>query len=195
MGLNPPERKMDMKRIFGKPLITQQEIEKKVKELGAKITADYEGNELVMICILKGAYVFFADLVRNIHIPVSVDFMMVSSYGHGTASTSSVKIISDISADIRGKDVLLVEDIADSGMTLNHLYNYLRSKNPNSIKLCVLLDKVERRKYETHIDYVGFTIPTNFVIGYGLDYQGHFRNLPYIAALDASEAEQILNNR
>lgn len=184
-----------MKRIFGKPLITQREIEKRVKELGTKITADYEGNELVMICILKGAYVFFADLVRNIHIPVSVDFMMVSTYGHSSSPTGTVKIISDISADIRGKDVLLVEDIVDSGMTLSYLYKTLRSKNPNSIKLCVLLDKVERRKYETHIDYVGFTIPANFVIGYGLDYQDHFRNLPYIATLDESEAEQILNNR
>ena len=184
-----------MKRIFGKPLITQMEIEKRIKELGTKITADYEGRELVMICILKGAYVFFADLVRNIHIPVSVDFMMVSSYGAGTSSTGAVKIISDLSEAIKDKDVLIVEDIVDSGLTLSYLYKTIRSKKPKTIKLCVLLDKVERRKYETPIDYIGFTIPTNFVIGYGLDYKDNFRNLPYIAVLDEGEAEQLLNHR
>ncbi|MBI5192409.1 MAG: hypoxanthine phosphoribosyltransferase [Nitrospirae bacterium] len=184
-----------MKRIFGKPLITQREIEKRIKELGTKISADYDGKDLVMICILKGGYIFFADLVRNIHVPVSVDFMMVSSYGPGTTSSNAVKIIADLSADIKDKDVLIVEDIVDSGLTLSYLYKTIKSKKPRTIKLCVLLDKVERRKYETPIDYVGFTIPNNFVIGYGLDYQDNFRNLPYIAVLDEHEADELLNHR
>ena len=183
-----------MKRIFGKPLITQREIEKRIKELGTKISADYDGKDLVMICILKGAYIFFADLVRNIHVPVSVDFMMVSSYGPGTTSSNAGKIIADLSTEIKDKDVLIVEDIVDSGLTLSYLYKTIKSKKPRTVKLCVLLDKVERRKYETPIDYVGFTIPNNFVIGYGLDYQDNFRNLPYIAVLDEHEAEQLLNH-
>ena len=178
-----------MERIFGKPLITQREIEKRIKELGTKITADYDNKDLVMICVLKGAYVFFADLVRNIHIPVSVDFMMVSSYGRKTRSTGVVKIISDLSSAIKGRDVLLVEDIADSGLTLSYIFKTLKAKKPKSIKLCVLLDKVERRKYELPIDYVGFTIPNKYVIGYGLDYQDKYRNLPYVAVLDISEEE------
>ncbi len=178
-----------MERIFGKPLITQRQIEKRVKELGMKITADYEGKGLIMVCILKGAYVFFADLVRNVQIPVSVDFMMVSSYGARTSSTGVVKIISDLSSTIKGKDILVVEDIVDSGLTMSYLYKTLKAKRPRSLKICVLLDKVERRKYEVLIDYVGFTIPNKFVIGYGLDYQDSYRNLPYVAVLDVSEAE------
>ncbi len=178
-----------MERIFGKPLIPQREIEKRVKELGTKITADYEGKDLVMICVLKGAYVFFADLVRNIHIQVSIDFMMVSSYGVRANSSGVVKIISDLSATIKGKDVLLVEDIVDSGLTMSYLYKTIKAKKPKSLKLCVLLDKVERRKYDLPIDYVGFTVPNKFVIGYGLDYQDNYRNLPYIAVLDISDEE------
>lgn len=178
-----------MERIFGKPLITQRQIEKRIKELGMKITADYEGKELIMVCILKGAYVFFADLVRSIQIPVSVDFMMVSSYGARTSSTGVVKIISDLSSPIKGKDILVVEDIIDSGLTMSYLYKTLKAKRPRSLKICALLDKVERRKYEIPVDYVGFTIPNKFVIGYGLDYQDKYRNLPYVAVLDISEAE------
>ena len=180
-----------MERIFGKPLITQRQIEKRVKELGTKITADYEGKELVMICVLKGAYVFFADLVRNIHISVSVDFMMVSSYGVRTSSSGAVKIISDLSSVIKGKDVLLVEDIVDSGLTLSYLYKTLKAKKPKSLKLCIFLDKLERRTHELPIDYVGFTVPNKFVIGYGLDYQDNYRNLPYIAVLDVDEVELL----
>ena len=175
--------------MFGKPLITQRQIEKRIKELGTKITADYEGKELVMICLLKGAYVFFADLVRNIHIPVEVDFMMVSTYGARASSSGVVKIISDLSSSIKGKDVLLVEDIVDSGLTLNYLYKSIKAKNPRSLKLCALLDKVERRKHEIPIDYIGFTVPNKYVIGYGLDYQDRYRNLPYIAVLDVSDIE------
>lgn len=176
-----------MERIFGKPLITQGQIEKRLKELGTKITADYEGKELVMVCILKGAYVFFADLVRNVQIPVNVDFMMVSSYGAGTRSAGVVKIISDLSSPIKGRDILIVDDIIDTGLTLNYLYKTLKAKKPRSLRLCVLLDKVERRKHEVPLDYVGFTIPNKFVIGYGLDYQERYRNLPYVAVLDVSE--------
>jgi len=176
-----------MERIFGKPLVTQREIEKRIKEIGTKITADYEGKELLMVCLLKGAYVFFADLVRTIHIPVSVDFMMVSSYGDRTSSSGAVKIISDISTDIKGKDVLIVEDIVDSGLTLDYLYKNLNARKPDSLKICALLNKAERRKYDVPLDYVGFTVPNKFVIGYGLDYQDKYRNLPYIAVLDVSD--------
>lgn len=178
-----------MERIFGKPLITQRQIEKRIRELGTKITADYEGKELVMICLLKGAYVFFADLVRNIHIPVDVDFMMVATYGARASSSGVVKIISDLSSPIKGKNVLLVEDIVDSGLTLSYLYKSIKAKNPRSLKLCALLDKVERRKHEIPIDYIGFTVPNKYVIGYGLDYQDRYRNLPYIAVLDVSDIE------
>ena len=178
-----------MERMFGKPLITQRQIEKRIQELGTKITADYEGKDLVMVCLLKGAYVFFADLVRNVHIPVDVDFMMVSTYGARTSSSGVVKIISDLSSSIKGKDVLLVEDIVDSGLTLSYLYKTIKAKDPRSLKLCALLDKVERRKHEIPIDYIGFTVPNKYVIGYGLDYQDRYRNLPYIAVLDVSDIE------
>lgn len=180
-----------MERMFGKPLITQRQIEKRIQELGTKITADYEGKEIVMVCLLKGAYVFFADLVRNIHIPVDVDFMMVSTYGARASSSGVVKIISDLSSSIKGKDVLLVEDIVDSGLTLSYLYKTMKAKKPRSLKLCTLLDKVERRKYEIPIDYIGFTVPNKYVIGYGLDYQDKYRNLPYIAVLDVSDIELL----
>ncbi len=176
-----------MERIFGKPLITQKAIEKRIRELGAKITADYEGKDLLMICLLKGAYTFFADLVRNIQLPVMVDFMMVSSYGDRSASSGSISIIQDLSASIEGKDVLLVEDIIDSGLTLEYIYERLQARRPNSLKLCVLLDKAERRKHEVPMEYIGFTVPNKFIIGYGLDYQDKYRNLPYIAILDKSD--------
>ena len=176
-----------MERIFGKPLITQKAIEKRIRELGAKITADYEGKDLLMICLLKGAYTFFADLVRNIQLPVLVDFMMVSSYGDRSASSGSISIIQELSSSIEGKDVLLVEDIIDSGLTLEYIYETLQAKRPNSLKLCVLLDKAERRKHEVPMEYIGFTVPNKFIIGYGLDYQDKYRNLPYIAILDKSD--------
>jgi len=178
-----------MEQIFGKPLITQQEIEKRVRELGIKITADYEGRDPVMICILKGAFAFFADLVRNIRLPIKVDFMMVFSYGAGMQSSGKVKIISDLSASIRGKDVIIVEDIIDSGLTMSYLLSRLKAKGPKSLKVCVLLDKVERRKYKVQLDYVGFAIPNEYVIGYGLDYKGKYRNLPYVAILDMADIE------
>ncbi|MCC6545007.1 MAG: hypoxanthine phosphoribosyltransferase [Nitrospirae bacterium] len=178
-----------MERIFGKPLITQKAIEKRVKELGAQITADYDGKDVLLICLLKGAYTFFADLVRNVHLPVMVDFMMVSSYRDRSVSSGSVNIIQELSVSIEGKDVLLVEDIIDSGLTLDYIYQTLKTKKPESLKLCVLLDKSERRKHKVPIEYLGFTIPNKFIIGYGLDYKDKYRNLPYIAVLDKSEVE------
>ena len=178
-----------MERIFGKPLITQKAIEKRIKELGAKITADYDGKDLLMICLLKGAYTFFADLVRNVQLPVMVDFMMVSSYKDRSSSCGQVSIIQELTTAIEGKDVLLVEDIIDSGLTLDYIYKALLAKNHDSLKLCVLLDKAERRKHEVPIEYLGFTIPNKFIIGYGLDYQDKYRNLPYIAILDKSEVD------
>lgn len=178
-----------MERIYGKPLITQREIEKRVRELGAKITADYDGKDLLMICLLKGAYTFFADLVRNIQLPVMVDFMMVSSYKDRSTSCGAVNIVQELTTPIEGKDVLLVEDIIDSGLTLDYIYKALLAKNPDSLKLCVLLDKAERRKHSVPIEYLGFTIPNKFIIGYGLDYQDKYRNLPHIAILDKGEVE------
>ncbi|MCC7203370.1 MAG: hypoxanthine phosphoribosyltransferase [Nitrospirae bacterium] len=178
-----------MERIYGKPLITQREIEKRVRELGAKITADYDGKDLLMICLLKGAYTFFADLVRNIQLPVMVDFMMVSSYKERSTSCGAVNIVQELTTPIEGKDVLLVEDIIDSGLTLDYIYKALLAKNPDSLKLCVLLDKAERRKHSVPIEYLGFTIPNKFIIGYGLDYQDKYRNLPHIAILDKGEVE------
>ena len=176
-----------MERIFGKPLITQQGIQRRIKELGTKISEDYRGKEIFLIGILKGAYVFFADLARTIQVPVRVDFMLVSSYGPRSKTSGVVRAISDITSEIKGKDVPLVEDIVDSGLTLKYLIKTLRSKKPRSLKVCVLLDKAERRKYDLPLDYVGFTIPDRYVIGYGLDYQDHYRNLPYIAVLDVTE--------
>jgi hypoxanthine phosphoribosyltransferase len=176
-----------MERIFGKPLITQQSIQRRIKELGAKISDDYEGKEILMIGILKGAYTFYADLSRAIQVPVRVDFMLVTSYGPRMRTSGVVKTISEVTTDIKGRDVLLVEDIVDSGLTLSFLLKKLRAKKPRSVKTCALLDKAERRKYEMPLDYVGFTIPNRYVVGYGLDYQDRYRNLPYIAVLDVEE--------
>src|SRR3972149_10969359 len=178
-----------MERVFGKPLITQKAIEKRVKELGAQITTDYDGKDVLMICLLKGAYTFFADLVRNVQLPVMVDFMMVSSYKDRSVSSGTVNIVQELSSSIEGKDVLLVEDIIDSGLTLDYIYQALKAMNPESLKLCVLLDKSDRRKHEVPIEYLGFSIPNKFIIGYGLDYKDKYRNLPYIAVLDKSEVE------
>ena len=174
-------------RIFGKPLITQQGLSRRIRELGAQISEDYRGKEILLVGLLKGAYVFFADLARSIQVPVRVDFMIVSSYGPRSKTSGEVKIVSDLTMDIRGKDVLLVEDIVDSGLTLKVLLKRLQEKKPRSIRVCALLDKAERRKHEAAIDYVGFTIPNRYVVGYGLDYQDHYRNLPYVAVLDVAE--------
>lgn len=164
-------------------LITKENIKKRVRELGEKISIDYKGKEIIAIGILKGAWIFMSDLVRNIKMPVMCDFIGVSSYGDGTVSTEKTTLISDIRIPVNGKDVLLIDDIIDTGFSINFVKEYIESKNPASIKLCVLLDKPSRRKEDIHVDYIGFTIPDRFVVGYGLDYAEKYRNLPYIAAV------------
>ncbi len=164
-------------------LITKENIKKRVRELGEKISIDYKGKEIIAIGILKGGWVFMADLVREIEIPVICDFIGVSSYGDATVSSERVKLISDIRIPVNGKDVLLIDDIIDTGFSINFVKDYIESKNPAGIKVCVLLDKPSRRKEDIHVDYTGFTIPDRFVVGYGLDYAEKYRNLPYIAAV------------
>lgn len=164
-------------------LITKENIKKRVRKLGEKISADYSGREILAIGILKGGWVFMADLVREIEIPVMCDFIGVSSYGDGAVSSERVKLISDIRIPVNGKDVLLIDDIIDTGFSIKFVKDYIESKNPAGIKVCVLLDKPSRRKEDIHVDYTGFTIPDRFVVGYGLDYAEKYRNLPYIAAV------------
>jgi hypoxanthine phosphoribosyltransferase len=165
-------------------LITEEEIRAKVQELGTQLSRDYEGRSLTLVSVLKGSLPFMADLMRAITIPVTIDLMEVSSYG-GAATESSglVRILKDLSASIEGRDVLIVEDIIDTGLTLNYLLRYLRGKNPRSLRICALLDKPARRLVDIEIDYRGFTIPDSFVIGYGLDYAEIYRNLPFIGVL------------
>ena len=166
-----------------KVLIDEETLQNRVKELGRQITEDYRGKDLVIICILKGAILFTSDLVKEIKLPLAIDFMAVSSYGRSTKSSGVVRILKDLDEEIEGRDVLIVEDIVDSGLTLNYLLENLRSRKPASIKICCCLDKPERRKVPVKVDYVGFNIPDEFVIGYGLDYAEKYRNLPFIGVL------------
>lgn len=161
-------------------LVSEEELKAKVAELGAQISKDYEGKNLVLVSILKGSVVFMADLMRAVSIPCSIDFMVVSSYGGSNTVTSGlVKIIKDLS----GKDVLIVEDILDTGVTLSNLVPMLKMRNPNSVKICTILDKPSRRKADIQPDYEGFQVPDEFVVGYGLDYDEKYRNLPYVGVL------------
>jgi hypoxanthine phosphoribosyltransferase len=178
-----------MERIFGRPIVTQEEMRGKIKELGKQITADYTGKDLVLVGVLKGAYAFYADLARAIRIPMRVDFLVVTSYGARAKTSGRVKIVTRLTEDIKGKDVLLVEDIVDSGLTVRYLVKTLAKQKPKSIKVCTLLSKPERRTIDVTLDYVGFKIPNRYVVGYGLDYQQKYRNLPYLAVLDM-EGEQ-----
>jgi hypoxanthine phosphoribosyltransferase len=165
-------------------LITEEQIRDKVRELGVKISADYSDTSVTLVSVLKGSLPFMADLMRAIEIPVQIDLMEVSSYGGATTETSGlVRILKDLSSSIAGKDVLIVEDIIDTGLTLNYLLRYLRGKNPRSLRICALLDKPARRLVEIPIDYKGFTIPDEFVVGYGLDFGEYYRNLPFIGVL------------
>ena len=166
-----------------KVLISEDEIQAKVNELGKQISEDYKDRHLFMICILKGAIMFYSDLAKKITVPLAMDFMAVSSYGAGTRSSGEVRIIKDLSVPAEGLDILIVEDILDSGNTLNYIVNILSDRKPASLKICTLLDKPERREKPITIDYVGFEIPDEFVIGYGLDYDEKYRNLPYIGVL------------
>lgn len=164
-------------------LFSEEELKQRVRELGERITADYAGKAPVLISVLRGSYIFMADLTRSIDLPCTVDFMSVSSYGKGTSSSGQVQITKDLSDDIEGRDVIVVEDILDSGNTLFYLLQLLQARKPASIRLCTLLDKPERRVKEVAADYSGFTIPDAFVVGYGLDYAEKYRNLPYIGIL------------
>ena len=178
------QRKM-YKDLKNKMLLTKEQIAARVKELGAQITNDYEDadGDLVLVGILKGAVVFFADLIREIDLPLSMDFMAISSYGSATKSSGVVRIMKDLDKDIVGKHVLVVEDIIDSGLTLSFLKENLLSRGAASLRICTLLDKPERRKVDLHVDYAGFQIPDEFVVGYGLDYAEVYRNLPDIGVL------------
>ena len=166
-----------------KVLLTEEEIRQKVAELGEKLTQKFQGREPLFIGVLKGSFVFMSDLVRQIDLKCTVDFMAVSSYGAGTASTGQVKITKDLSTDISDRHVIIVEDILDSGTTLSYLVGYLKNRRPASITLVTLLDKPERRKADIRADYSCFEVPDEFVVGYGLDYAEKYRNLPYIGVL------------
>lgn len=176
-----------MDRIFGRPLVTQEQMRTRIRELGRQIAADYAGKDLVLLGVLKGAYAFYADLARAIRIPLRVDFIVVTSYGTKSKSSGKVKLVSDLTEPVAGKDVLLVEDIVDSGLTVNYLLKTLAKRKPRWLKVCTLLSKPERRTIDVDLQYVGFKIPNKFVVGYGLDYQQKYRNLPYLAALDQEE--------
>ena len=167
-------------------LLTEDQIQARVSELGSQLNRDYAGLEPVLISVLKGSIVFLADLVRGMELPLSIDIMEVSSYGAATETSGQVRILKDLSNPIEGRHVIVVEDIIDTGLTLNYLLRYLREKGPASLRICCLLDKPARRLTEIPIDYVGFTIPDRFVVGYGLDYGERYRNLPYVGVLRPS---------
>lgn len=173
-----------MGRIFGKPIVTQEEMRTRIRELGKQIATDYAGRDLILVGVLKGAYAFYADLARAIRIPMRVDFIVVTSYGSKARTSGKVKMMTELTEDVKGKDVLLVEDIVDSGLTVQYLVKKISKRKPRSVKVCTLLSKQERRVVEVQIDYVGFRIPDKYVVGYGLDYQQEYRNLPYLAVLD-----------
>jgi len=177
-------RSADLHADVGEVLLTEEQIASKVAELGRQISADYAGRRLTLVSVLKGSLPFMADLMRHIDLPLRIDLMEVSSYG-GTATETSglVRIIKDLSASIAGEDVLLVEDIIDTGLTLNYLIRYLRGKGPNSLRICTLLDKPARRLVEIPVDYLGYEIPDQFVVGYGLDYGERYRNLRFVGVL------------
>ncbi len=178
-----------MAKTLGEILISRQEISDICETLGRRITEDYAGKSVFLIGVLKGAFVFMADLARHIDLPVDLDFISVSSYGSGTQSTGVVRIIKDVDQNIAGKHVIVVEDIVDTGLTLNHLKKLLSTRNPASIALCTAFDKPERRRVAIEVEYVGRQIPDEFIVGYGLDYNGIYRNLPDIRILrdDAEE--------
>lgn len=168
-------------------LVEEEEVAKRIRDLGEQISKDYEGKEVHLICVLKGGVFFMCELAKRITVPVSMDFMSVSSYGDDTKSSGVVKIVKDLDEAIEGKDVLIVEDIIDSGRTLYYLIDILKKRNPKSVHLCTLLDKPERRVKDVKVDYVGFNIPDEFVVGYGLDYAQKYRNLPFIGVVEGLE--------
>jgi hypoxanthine phosphoribosyltransferase len=179
-----------MERMFGRPIVTQEQMRSRIRELGRQISADYAGKDLVLVGVLKGAYAFFADLARAIRIPVQVDFIIVTSYGTQAKTSGKVKLVTELTEKIKNRDVLLVEDIVDSGLTVQYLIKALAKQKPRSIKVCTLLSKPERRVVDVPLQYVGFRIPNQYVVGYGLDYQQKYRNLPYLAVLDQPSQQE-----
>ena len=170
-----------------KVMISEEDTARRIRELGEQISKDYKGKQVHLICVLKGGVFLMCELAKRISVPVSMDFMSVSSYGDGTSSTGVVRIAKDLDETLEGKDVLVVEDIIDSGRTLYYLLDVLQKRNPNSMRLCTLLDKPDRRVRDVKVDYVGFEIPDEFVVGYGLDYAQKYRNLPYIGVVEGVE--------
>ncbi len=167
-----------------KVMIDEEKVEKRIKEIGRQISEDYAGRHVHLICVLKGGVFFMCELAKRISVPVSMDFMSVGSYGDGTSSSGVVRIAKDLDEPLEGKDVIVVEDIIDSGRTLSYLLDVLARRHPASMKLCTLLDKPDRRVKEVKVDYTGFEIPDKFVVGYGLDYAQKYRNLPYIGIVE-----------
>ncbi len=172
-----------VKSAVGEILIEQDALQGRIAELGAEISRDYEGKDLLLVGVLKGAVFFLADLMRELSVPCEIDFMAISSYGAGTDSSGVVRILKDLDMNIAGRDVLVVEDIIDSGLTLSYLMRSLTARKPSSLEVCTLLTKPERREVDVPVRYVGFEIPNRFVIGYGLDFDQRYRNLPYVAVL------------
>ena len=168
-------------------LISEEDVNAKIAEIGKQISEDYAGKSVHLVCILKGSVFFTCELAKRITVPVSMDFMSVSSYGDGTSSSGIVKIAKDLDETLEGKDVIVIEDIIDSGRTLYYLLDVLKKRNPNSMRLCTLLDKPDRRVRDVKVDYVGFNIPDEFVVGYGLDYAQKYRNLPYVGVVEGVE--------
>jgi len=177
--------KNDIKEV----LLTENDLANKISQIGKSISKDYEGRELILIGVLKGSVMFMADLMKKIEIPCSMDFMAVSSYGNSTKSTGVVRILKDLDFEIEGKDVLIVEDIIDTGVTLKYLVEYLKARKPNSLEICSLLNKQDRRKVDISAKYIGFEVPDFFLVGFGLDYAEKYRNLPFIGILK----EEIYN--
>lgn len=170
-----------------KVLISEEEVDARIRELGEKISKEYEGKQIHLICVLKGGVFFMCELAKRITVPVSMDFMCVGSYGDGTKSSGVVRLAKDLDESIVNKEVLIVEDIIDSGNTLYYLMDVLRQRKPASLRLCTLLDKPDRRVKDVHVDWTGFEIPDEFVVGYGLDYAQKYRNLPYIGVVEVAE--------
>ena len=168
-------------------LISEEEVDARIRELGEKISKEYEGKQIHLICVLKGGVFFMCELAKRITVPVSMDFMCVGSYGDGTKSSGVVRLAKDLDESIENKEVLIVEDIIDSGNTLYYLMDVLRQRKPASLRLCTLLDKPDRRVKDVHVDWTGFEIPDEFVVGYGLDYAQKYRNLPYIGVVEVAE--------
>ena len=170
-----------------KVLISEEEVDARIRELGEKISKEYEGKQIHLICVLKGGVFFMCELAKRITVPVSMDFMCVGSYGDGTKSSGVVRLAKDLDESIENKEVLIVEDIIDSGNTLYYLMDVLRQRKPASLRLCTLLDKPDRRVKDVHVDWTGFEIPDEFVVGYGLDYAQKYRDLPYIGVVEVAE--------